>query len=116
MNSIRKIAVFIGFWLLLLAALFTNEVAPIEIKKQHSDSVYIDSKSYSSACIQPQTNFSFITNSKANDYINIAKYINYFPDLVPKFKTLSQSKYCTNQDINRCEMFSLLLFPFHYFW
>jgi hypothetical protein len=115
-NQIKKIALFIVVWQLLLVTFNANEVNVVKTKKQHTDSFYDASKMYSSAFIQPHSNLTFISNNKVNDYTSIGKYLDYFPNLIPRFRTLNQSKYYANQDINRCEMVSLLLFPFHYFW
>jgi len=115
MNWIKKTVVFIGLSIVLLFAFNANEsaVEKIEIEK-NSPSVSPDGI-HSSVFIQPQTASIFGLHYKTTDY-TIAKYLEKFQVAILDFKVIKPFSRYAKQDINRCEMVSLLLFPFHYFW
>lgn len=115
MNLIRKIAVFIGLMIVFLFALNVNEIRINTIQTEKSNSAFSNDSNHSSFFIQPQANISFIFNGKTANSI-IAKWFENFLIKIPDFKILNLSNTFVNQDINRCEMVSILLFPFHYFW
>ena len=115
MNWFRKTLVFIGLLIAFLFAFSASE-APIHTIKSEksSSSVSVDSI-HSSDFIQPQVSNTFTSYHKTPDY-TIAKYLENFLIVIPDFKIRTFFIRFAKQDINRCEMVSLLLFPFHFFW
>ncbi|PWA06112.1 hypothetical protein [Flavobacterium psychrotolerans] len=111
----RKIVGIIGLWLMLLLAFNVNRVVDVKIQQLHSSSLYTEDQIGSSAFMQPQANPSIILINKVNDYICI-KWLGEFLDKIQNTNQLNPYKSHASQDINRCEMVSLLLFPFHIFW
>jgi hypothetical protein len=115
MNWLRKTLVFIGLLTAFLFAFNANETTIDTNQVEESNSwVSIDSI-YSSAFIQPQVSNIFTLFHKVPDY-TIAKYLENFLITIPDSKISTLFIRFDNQDINRCEMVSLLLFPFHFFW
>ncbi|MFV5701156.1 hypothetical protein ACM55F_04720 [Flavobacterium sp. XS2P12] len=115
MNSFRKTLVFIGLLVAFLFAFSASE-APIHITQlEKSSSSISDDGIHSSDFIQPQVSNSFNSYHKTPDY-TIAKYLENFLIAIPDFKINTFFIRFAKQDINRCEMVSLLLFPFHFFW
>jgi hypothetical protein len=115
MTWIKKTLIFIGLTLVfafIFSANYTS-VAKIQIEKQDS-SFSIDSI-HSSVFIQPKASNSLISLQKTTDFSTLKYFENYLV-IIPDFKISSIFANFANQDINRCEMVSLLLFPFHYFW
>ncbi len=115
MNWFRKTVVFIGLLIAFLFAFSVSE-APIPTSQleKSSSSVSVDSI-HSSDFIQPQVSNPFTSYHKTPDY-TIAKYLENFLIAIPDFKITTFIIRFAKQDINRCEMVSLLLFPFHFFW
>nr|WP_315161675.1 hypothetical protein [uncultured Flavobacterium sp.] len=115
MNCFRKTLVFIGLLIAFLFAFSASE-APIHITQleKSSSSVSVDSI-HSLDFIQPQVSNPFTSYHKTPDY-TIAKYLENFLIAIPDFKISTFFIRFAKQDINRCEMVSLLLFPFHFFW
>lgn len=115
MNWFRKTVVFIGLLMAFLFVFSANE-APIHTiqSEQSNSSVSVDSI-HSSDFIQPQVSNPFTSYHKTPDY-TIAKYLENFLIAIPDFKISPFFIRFAKQDINRCEMVSLLLFPFHFFW
>ena len=115
MNWFRKTLVFIG---LLIAFSFPLSASEASIHttqlEKSSSSVSVDSI-HSSNFIQPQVSNPFTSYHKAPDY-TIVKYLENFLTTIPDFKITTFIIRFAKQDINRCEMVSLLLFPFHFFW
>ncbi|MFV8369320.1 hypothetical protein [Flavobacterium sp. LB2R40] len=116
MNWIQKIGVFIGLILVLLFPFAAKEesmptIIPLE---NSSSSVSVDSF-HSSDFIQPQVSNTGTACHKTPDY-TITKYLENFLIPIPEFKITTFLIRFAKQDINRCEMVSLLLFPFHSFW
>ncbi len=115
MNCFRKTLVFIGLLIAFLFAFSVNEdTIPIIQLEKSSSSVSIDSI-HSSDFIQPQVSNLFTSFHKTPDY-TIAKYLENFLIVIPDFKLTTFFIRFAKQDINRCEMVSLLLFPYHFFW
>ena len=115
MNWIRKTIFIIGLSITLLLAFSTNEITVQEIQLERSDpSVSVDS-SQSSDFIQPQVSNTFTSHHKTTNY-SFANYLENFLIAIPDFNSSKFHIRFTIQDINRCEMVSLLLFPFHFFW
>jgi hypothetical protein len=115
MNWIQRTVVFIG---LSIAFVFAFNADPISIEKnplEKSSSSFSNENIHSSVFIQPQSSASFTLNCKTGDY-TITKWFENFLIATPDFKVLDCFNTFLNQDINRCEKVSLLLFPFHYFW
>ncbi|MES2575431.1 MAG: hypothetical protein V4572_10850 [Bacteroidota bacterium] len=115
MNWIKKTIIFIGLTIVFAFAFSANEstVEKIQIEKQDS-SFSVDSN-HSSVFIEPQTSNIVASPQKTADYLTVKYFENYLV-VIPDFKISTHLTDYTNQDINRCEMVSLLLFPFHYFW
>ena len=115
MNWFRKTLVFIGLSIALLFA-FTANDATVDSNKieKSSSSVSVDSI-HSSDFIQPQVSNTFTSYHKTPDYTSV-KYLENFLIEIPDFKSSTFFIRFAKQDINRCEMVSLLLFPFHFFW
>ena len=115
MNWFRKTLVFIGLSIAFLFAFNANDptVDSNKIEKS-SSSVSVDSI-HSSDFIQPQVSNTFTSYHKTPDYTSV-KYLENFLIVIPDFKSSTFFIRFAKQDINRCEMVSLLLFPFHFFW
>jgi hypothetical protein len=115
MNWIRKIVVLIGLSIVFLAAFNADEARIDTIQTEKSTPSFSDEKIHSSVFIQPQAITAFALNSKTITTV-VAKWLENFLVAIPDFKVLKYFNTFLNQDINRCEKVSLLLFPFHYFW
>jgi hypothetical protein len=115
MNLFRKTLIFIGLLIVFLFAFSSNE-APIDIIQSDKSNSSLSANSiHSSDFIQPQVSNTFTSYHKTPDY-TIAKYLENFLNVIPDFKSSIFFIRFAKQDINRCEMVSLLLFPFHFFW
>lgn len=115
MNWIKRTLLFIGF-IIVFAFAFSADTIPAEknqIEKQGTS--FSADSSHSSVFIEPQTNTLTASPQKTIDY-SIAKYLENYLVIIPDFKIRKHLTAYASQDINRCEMVSLLLFPFHYFW
>jgi hypothetical protein len=115
MNWIRKTIIFIGLLIAVLFAFNANEVPAQTIKIEKSNSSFSANSIQSLDFIQPQVSNTFTSYHKTPDY-TIAKYLENFLIAIPDFKISTFFIRFAKQDINRCEMVSLLLFPFHFFW
>ena len=115
MNLFRKTLVFIGLLIVFLFAFSASEVPVQTIKIEKSNSSLSANSIHSSDFIQPQVSNTFTSYHKTPDY-TIAKYLENFLNVIPDFKSSIFFIRFAKQDINRCEMVSLLLFPFHFFW
>ncbi|MFV8342741.1 hypothetical protein [Flavobacterium sp. XS2P39] len=115
MNWIQKSAIFIGLSLVLLFAFNANESVIAKIHVEKPDSSFSADSIHSSVFIQPQLSSPFVLHHKTIDY-TIAKYFENFLIVIPDLKGCTLFTRFEKQDINRCEMVSLLLFPFHFFW
>jgi len=115
MNWIRKTIIFIGLTIAFVFAFSANEVPVDKIQIEKQDSSFSIDSIHSSVFIQPQTSSSFASPQKTPDF-SVAKYFENYLVVIPDFKISTHLTVYANQDINRCEMVSLLLFPFHYFW
>lgn len=115
MNWFRKTLVFIGLLIVFLFAFSASEIPVQSIKIEKSNSSLSANSIHSSDFIQPQVSNTFTSYNKTPDY-TIAKYLENFLNVIPDFKSSIFFIRFTKQDINRCEMVSLLLFPFHFFW
>lgn len=115
MNWVRKTLVFIGLLTAFLFAFSANQVSVHTIQSEKSNSsIYVDSI-HSPDFIQPQVSNRFTSYHKTPDY-TIPKYLESFLIAIQDFKINTIFIRFVKQDINRCEMVSLLLFPFHFFW
>jgi hypothetical protein len=115
MNWIRKTAIFIGFAIVFLFAFSANEVAMDKIQSEKQESSLSVEKIHSSAFIEPQASHNLSAPSKTLDF-SFSKYLENYLASIPSLKIGILFTFFANQDINRCEMVSLLLFPFHIFW
>jgi hypothetical protein len=115
MNWIRKTIIFIGLSIAFLFALSANKAVVSEIPSEKTESSFTIDGIHSSVFIQPQASSTFTAPNKTLDF----SVLKYFENLLVVIPDLKIGKFLTafaKQDINRCEMVSLLLFPFHYFW
>lgn len=115
MNWIKKTIIFIGLTLVFAFAFNANETTVEKIQVEKQDSSFSVDSIHSSAFIQPQASHIFTSPQKTPDF-SVVKYFDIFLVILPDFKISSSLTLFANQDINRCEMVSLLLFPFHIFW
>ncbi|HEX9152627.1 MAG TPA: hypothetical protein VF842_11120 [Flavobacterium sp.] len=115
MDWIRKTVVFIGLSIVFLFAL-TAKPSPIEkVQSEKSSASFSPDSIHSSVFIQPQATSTFGVQYTTTDYA-LVKYFENFLVATPAFKVSTFFTSYAKQDINRCEMVSLLLFPFHFFW
>ena len=115
MNWIRKFLVFIGFTIAFLLAFSANEVAIDKIQFEKQESSLSVEKIHSLAFIEPQASHNLSATNKTPDF-SFSKYLENYLVSIPSLKIGIPFTFFANQDINRCEMVSLLLFPFHIFW
>ena len=115
MDWIRKTLVFIGLSIAFLFAAHANKTFVEKIQQEKTDSSFSVDSIHSSVFIQPQANNSFASTQKNPDF-SVSKYFENYLVVIPDLKIVTLFTPFANQDINRCEMVSLLLFPFHYFW
>jgi hypothetical protein len=115
MNWIRKTIIFIGLSIVFLFAFNANESVVEKIQLEKTDSSLSVDGIHSSVFIQPQAVSSLASPDK-NPHFSVSKYFENLLVVIPDLKIDTLFTPFANQDINRCEMVSLLLFPFHYFW
>jgi hypothetical protein len=115
MNWIRKTTLFIGLTLFFLFAFSANQVAVDKIQSQKTESSLSVEKIHSSVFIEPQASNTLTATPKTLGF-SLSKYLENYLVVVPAFKIGTTFTHFANQDINRCERVSLLLFPFHIFW
>lgn len=115
MNWIRKTITLIGLFLIFLVAFSaTGNAMHAKIEKQSSPKFSLE-HIQNTAFIQPQPLYtvSLQIEKESNPVI---KWQSVFFNLNTKVAKLSCLNSYLNQDINRCEKVSILLFPFHFFW
>lgn len=115
MNWIRKIFVCIGLLIVFSFAFSANEVSISKVSLEKSKTSLSVEKIHSSAFIEPQASHNLSATSKTPDF-SFSKYLENYLVSIPELKIGISFTFFANQDINRCEMVSLLLFPFHIFW
>lgn len=115
MNWIRKTIFIMGLSLVLLFAFNAGKTPGHSIEIEKSVSVFSSDNIHTSAFIQPQINNVFFAIQKTSNS-SLVKYLDGFSTAIPDFKIKTLFNRFANQDINRCEMVSLLLFPYHSFW
>ena len=115
MNWIKKTLIFIGFIIVFAFAFSANETVAEKIQIEKQDSSFSTEGVHSSAFIEPRASTSIASHQKTPDF-SVVKYFENYLAVIPDFKIRKQLTIFASQDINRCEMVSLLLFPFHYFW
>ena len=115
MKWLVRTMIFIGLSLVLLFALNANESAGDSIKIEKSASNFSPDSIHTSLFLQPQVSRILILQQKASTY-SLVKYVESFLAIVPDFKIKILFNSYSNQDIDRCEKVSLLLFPYHSFW
>ena len=115
MNWIRKIFVFIGLILVFSFAFSANEASISNVTVEKNKTSLSVEKIHSSAFIEPQAS-NLLTFSQKNPDFSFSKYLENYLVSIPDLKKGITFTFFANQDINRCEMVSLLLFPFHIFW
>ncbi len=115
MNWIRKTIIIIGLSLVLLFVFNANKSPGHSFEIEKTSSTFSSDSIHTSVFIQPQITHLFLLHHKtSNQYF--VKYLESFFLAIPDFKIRTPFLRFANQDINRCEMVSLLLFPFHSFW
>ncbi|TDE02168.1 hypothetical protein [Flavobacterium hiemivividum] len=115
MNWIRKTIFIMGLSLVLLFAFNADKSLGHSIEIEKSVSVFSSDNIHTSAFIQPQISNIFVVLQKTSNS-SLLKYLDSFLTAIPDFKIKTLFNRFANQDINRCEMVSLLLFPYHSFW
>ncbi len=115
MNWIKKTILLIGLIVAFAFAFNANETVVEKIQIEKQDSSFSVDSSHSSVFIEPQTSNLIASTQKTVGY-SVAKYFENYLVAIPYLKISTHLTVYANQDINRCEMVSLLLFPFHYFW
>jgi len=115
MNWIRKTVIFIGFTISILFAFSANEISVNKIQLEKQESSLSIEKIHSSVFVEPQLSNTFTSPQKTSQF-SFSKYLDNYSVVIPDFKIGTFFPHFANQDINRCEMVSLLLFPFHIFW
>ena len=115
MKWLVRSILFIGLSVVLLFAINANESVGDSIEIEKSASNFPPDSVHTSFFIQPQISSIFVLQQKAPNY-SVVKYLESFLTSVPDFKIKILFNSFANQDINRCEMVSLLLFPYHSFW
>ncbi|POY39534.1 hypothetical protein C3L50_10205 [Flavobacterium alvei] len=115
MNWIRKTVIFVGLTIVFLFAFSANEVSISNVPLEKQESSLSVEKIHSSAFIEPQAS-NLLTFSQKNPDLSFSKYLENYLVSIPDLKIGISFPFFANQDINRCEMVSLLLFPFHIFW
>ncbi|MDG1872036.1 MAG: hypothetical protein P8I78_08765 [Flavobacterium sp.] len=115
MNWVKKTVFFIGLIFLFFVAFSATEYSSlIKVEKQSSTKFSLESIQ-NPAFIQPQPHYTANVQLE-KDSNPIIKWQAAFLTASTAVKKLSCSKAYINQDINRCEKVSILLFPFHFFW
>lgn len=115
MNWIRKTVIFIGLVIVFSFAFSVNEVFVSNTPVEKSKTSLSAEKVHSSAFIEPQAS-NPLTFSQKNPDFSFSKYLENYLVSIPSLKIGISFAFFANQDINRCERVSLLLFPFHIFW
>lgn len=115
MNRIQKIFVYIGLIILFLFAFSANKIAVSSIQPEKNKTSFSVEKNHSSVFIEPRAHNSLSSTQKKTDF-SVSKYLENFLAPISNLKISNTHTFVANQDINRCEMVSLLLFPFHFFW
>ena len=115
MKWLVKTILFIGLSVVLLFALNANKSMGHAIEIEKSTANFSPDSVDTSFFIQPQISSLFILQQKAPNFL-VVKYLESFLTVIPDFKIKILFNSYANQDINRCEMVSLLLFPYHSFW
>ncbi|NDP26911.1 MAG: hypothetical protein GZ087_05715 [Flavobacterium sp.] len=116
MNWIQKTIIFIGFTVAFLFAFSANEVSINKVQLEKPESSLSSSSSiHSTFFIEPQASNTFTHVQKTSNF-SFSKYLKNYLVAIPDLKIGTSFTFFANQDINRCERVSLLLFPFHIFW
>lgn len=115
MSWIKRVTIFIGFIIVFAFAYSANEVPVHKIQIEKQNPSFSTNSTHSSVFIEPQLNHTFVSTQKTLDF-SVVKYFKNYLVTIPDLKINTQRDIYINQDINRCEMVSLLLFPFHFFW
>ncbi|CAM4040528.1 MULTISPECIES: hypothetical protein [Flavobacterium] len=115
MDWLRRTILIIGLSLVIFAAFTASKSLGDSIEIEKTAPSYSPDSIHSSVFIQPQTTAAFILQYKTQSY-TVVKYLESYLALLPEFKIKTLFIRYANQDINRCEMVSLLLFPYHSFW
>ena len=106
---------FIGLSIILLFAFKANETSGDSIQIEKPPSTFSPDSIHTSVFIEPQVSRILIVQQKAPNY-SLVKYVETFLVAVPDFQIKTLFNSYSNQDIDRCEKVSLLLFPYHSFW
>ena len=115
MNWVKKTVFFIGLIFLFCVAFSATEYSSlIKVEKPSSTKFSLESIQ-DHAFIQPQPHYTANVQLE-KDSNPLIKWQAAFLTASAAVKKLSCSKAYINQDINRCEKVSILLFPFHFFW
>ncbi len=115
MNWFQKTLLYIGLLIVFLFAFNVNGSTVETIQTEKIPAAFASESNHFSAFVQPQASSTLAVHYKTTDY-SITKYFGNFLVVIPNFSTSKFFSTFRNQDINRCEMVSLLLFPFHFFW
>ena len=115
MNWIRKTTIFIGLTIVFLFAFSANEIPVNKIQLEKPESSLSIDSIHSSVFIEPQASNNATSAQKTTNF-SFSKYFENYLEAIPDLKIGNSFTIFANQDINRCEMVSILLFPFHIFW
>ena len=115
MNWIKKTIIFIGLTLVFAFVFSANKTNVEKIQIEKNDSAFSVQSNHSLVFIQPQASNGLTFAQKTTDF-SVVKYFDNYLAVILDLKTSIPFTAFANQDINRCEMVSILLFPFHYFW
>ena len=115
MNWLQKTITIIGLSIIIFFASNAKQSCGPSIEIQKSHSSLSPDTIHTSVFIQPQISNVFISHHNSSNS-SVVKYFENFLIAIPDLKTKVIFNRFANQDINRCEKVSLLLFPYHSFW
>jgi hypothetical protein len=115
MNWIKKTLIFTMLSIAFLLVFKADSKNIEKTNQENARSFYSNNNLHSSVFIQPHFTHSFIVHGKSNQP-TVTKWFTLFSYNTPNLKTQQSFHLFLRQDINRCVIVSLLIFPFHFFW